>query len=128
MIENNKKIQSFKQLRAWQEAHRLTLLVYTCTKQFPKEEIFGLTSQIRRSASSIGANIAEGFCRFSLKDKVHFYTIAAGSISETENHIELAGDLGYINAESYSMLQEQLLSVYKLSNALIKSIKVSPNY
>ncbi len=129
MTEDAKeKIHSFKQLHVWQESHKLTLLVYEVTKTFPKEEMFGLTNQIRRSVGSVGANLAEGFCRVSLKDKVHFYIIAAGSISETENHLELAHDLRYLISSDYSKLKEQLISVHKLCNALIKSIKSSPNY
>ena len=126
--DGKEKINSFRQLYAWQESHKLTLLIYETTKEFPKEEIFGLTSQIRRSASSVGANLAEGFCRVSLKDKAHFYTIAAGSISETENHLELSHDLKYVTTDAYAKLREQIVSVHKLCNALIKSIKSSPNY
>ena len=79
------KIQSFEQLHAWQEAQTLAVFVYTIIKQFPKNEIFGLTSQIKRASSSVSANIAEGFGRRTIADKLHFYAIAYGSLLETKN-------------------------------------------
>ncbi len=117
-------IKSFTELYAWQKAHQLTILIYQCTKNFPKDEIFGLTSQIRRSVSSIGANIAEGFTRRTSKDKVYFYTVACGSVSETLNHTLLARDLGYITKEKYEEIEELRIETHKLCNGLISSIKI----
>lgn len=120
---NNTKIKDFQDLQVWQEAHKLTLLVYEYTKSFPQNEIFGLTSQIRRFASSIGANISEGFSRQSIKEKIYFYSIACGSVSETHNHTLLARDLGYLSKECFVVIENHIVSTHKLCNALIKSIQ-----
>ena len=92
-------IRNFSDLEAWQQAHQIALAVYKITQKYPRDEIFGLTSQSRRSATSIGANIAEGFSRNTKKDKVHFYAMARGSLTELQNHIILARDLGYVTAD-----------------------------
>lgn len=95
-------IRNFSDLEAWQQAHQIALSIYKMTRKYPREEIFGLTNQSRRAAASIGANIAEGFSRNTRKDKVHFYAIARGSLTELQNHIILARDLGYITAQTCS--------------------------
>ena len=77
---NNQKIKSFTDLKTWQEGHQIVILVYKITKEFPKEEIFGLVSQMRRAVVSITSNIAEGFGRQTYKEKVQFYYIAQGSL------------------------------------------------
>src|SRR5258708_40111868 len=89
------KAKSFKDLIVWQKAHRLVLDVYKRTKLFPKEEMYGLTSQIRRSSVSVAANIAEGFRKRGPADKVRFLNISQGSLSETEYYLTLAKDLEY---------------------------------
>lgn len=81
-ILKNKKIKSFTDLKAWKEGHKLVLLIYQITKDFPENEIYLLTSQIRRAASSITANIAEGFGRKSYKEKIQFYYKSQGSLNE----------------------------------------------
>ena len=86
-MNNGNKIKSFTDLNAWKEGHKLVLMIYGITKQFPKEEIFGLTSQIRRCVVSITLNIAEGFSRQSYKEKVRFYSISLGSITELQNQL-----------------------------------------
>lgn len=94
-------MQDFRQLKVWQKAHRLTLELYEETKQFPPDERFGLTSQIRRGSSSIGANIAEG-C--GVNSRVHFaryLQLASGSTSELAYHLILARDLGYIAPKNF---------------------------
>lgn len=96
-----KKINSFTQLKVWKEAHRLTISTYKLTRSFPKEEQFGLTNQIRRCAVSIPSNIAEGFSRYSKKEKVNFYRIAKGSLSELQSQILIARDLEYINQTTF---------------------------
>ena len=123
MQETKTKISSFTSLKAWQEAHRLTLLVYKKLPDFPDYERFGLCDQIRRSVTSVSANIAEGFGRQTHKDKIHFYHIANGSLTETQNHILVAKDLGYLKKEYFKEIAEQTVLVSKLINGLIKSIR-----
>lgn len=94
-------IKSFKELRVWQKAHELVLLIYKLTSKFPSEEKFGLTSQLRRAAVSIASNIAEGFKRTSSKVSENFYDIADGSIEEVKYQILLSKDLKYITENDY---------------------------
>ncbi len=117
------KIQTFTDLLAWREAHKLVLLVYEATKLWPKEEMFGLTAQIRRAAVSISSNLAEGFSRATFKDKAHFYSMALGSTTEVQNQFLIAKDLKYFASENYSSSNEQTVTVHKLVNGLIKSTK-----
>jgi four helix bundle protein len=116
-----KKIRSFADLVAWQEGHKLVLIVYRKTKDFPREEVFGLISQMRRCAVSITSNIAEGFSRKTVKDKQYFYYISLGSITELQNQLAIVRDLGYLNAEDFSQISCQTINVHKLVNGLIKS-------
>ncbi len=122
-MENMEKIKSFTQLKAWKEAHLLALLIYQDTKDFPKEEQFGLTSQIRRCAISIPSNIAEGFARGSKKEKIQFYRISKGSLSELQSQLLLARDLGYINKEVFSKTAEQTIQVSRLLTGIIRATK-----
>lgn len=115
-----KKIQDYRDLVAWQKAHMLTLYTYKLTKSFPKDELFGLTSQMRRAASSIGANIAEGFGRFSHKDREHFYVMAQGSAYELDNHLQLAYDLSYISEIDFEPAKQQASDTIKLLAALLR--------
>ena len=96
--------KGYRRLRVWQEAHALTLLVYRVTKQFPKDELFGLTSQIRRAIVSVAANIVEGQTRSSKKEFAQFLRIANGSLVEVEYYIGLAFDLGYIEEKTKDLL------------------------
>ena len=121
-MENN-RINSFTDLRVWQEAHKLAIITYQETDSFPKHELFGLTSQLRRAAVSITSNIAEGFSRQSNKEKIQFYSIARGSLTEVENQLLLAKDIKYINVEKFEKIQFQLISVHRLLNAFIKSTR-----
>jgi len=89
-------ITSFRQLETWQEAHKLVLMVYRVTADFPPDERFGLVSQMRRAAASVPANIAEGFKRRGVQDKIRFYNVAEGSLEELKYFILLSHDLGYI--------------------------------
>ena len=93
------------------------------TKTFPKDEIFGLVSQMRRAAVSVPSNIAEGYARGTDKETLHFLRISSGSMSEIETQLMLSLKLGYIGQETYSELSEQITSVWKQLNALISSIK-----
>jgi len=115
------KIKSFKDLKVWQEAHKLSLEIYKQTKFFPKDEIFGLTSQMKRSAISVTSNIAEGFNRKSYKEKVNFYYISLGSISELQNQILISKDIGYLKNDEFKDMFDKSISVHKMLNGLIKS-------
>jgi four helix bundle protein len=113
----------YKKLLVWKEAHILVLLVYKITKSFPREEIFGLTNQLRRATISIAANIVEGQARSSKKEHLQFYSIANGSLVEVEYYIDLARDLGYIDEHTYAMLHAKRKSVGILLNHFIQAIK-----
>lgn len=117
------KIQSFTDLVAWQESHKLVLIIYEITKKFPKEEMFGLIMQLRRAAVSITSNIAEGFSRQSYKDKPHFYSMALGSLTELQNQILVAKDVKYITSDEFKTVADQTIMASKLINGLIKSSK-----
>lgn len=117
------KIHSFHQLVTWQKAHALVLVVYKITKLYPREEQYVLVPQIRRCAISITSNIAEGFSRWSLKEKIQFYFIALGSLTELENQLMISRDLAYINKQQYEVIEKELVVVQKLLNALITSIR-----
>ncbi|PIR86713.1 MAG: hypothetical protein COU11_04355 [Candidatus Harrisonbacteria bacterium CG10_big_fil_rev_8_21_14_0_10_49_15] len=117
----------FRSLTVWQEARRLTVAVYEATKKFPKEEIFGLVSQLRRSAVSVVASIAEGYGRSLHKDRVQFLVIARGSMNETRTHILIASDLGYITEEEQDRLDKQYEVLTRQVNALITHIRKHAN-
>ena len=114
-------MQDFKKLQVWAKSHDLTLRMYEATSQFPREEIYGLTSQIRRACASIPTNIAEGCGRESSADFARFLQIAMGSASETEYLILLTRDLKYINAE----LIDITIEVEKMLTAFLKRLKTS---
>lgn len=117
------KIKSFTDLDTWKEAHKLVLMVYELTKTFPKEELFGLISQLRRAAVSITSNIAEGFSRQSLKEKIQFYFMAKGSNTELQNQLLIAKDVSYLSKETFDRIFEQSIRINKLINGLIKYCK-----
>ena len=116
-------MQDFRNLQVWQKSHNFTLGVYKSTKRFPKDEQFGLTSQLRRAASSIGANLAEGCARGSDADFARFVQIAIGSASEMECHLLLARDLGYLELGEYEALNAVAMEVKRMLIALLKSLK-----
>lgn len=116
-------IKNFYDLEAWQKSHQLVLEVYKITKEFPKEELFGIISQLKRAASSISANIAEGFERYHYKDKVRFYYQARGSVAEVQNFLMLAKDLNYIDPKQCYNLIEKANKIRCLINGLIRSIE-----
>ena len=117
------KIRTFKDLDAWKEGHVLVLLIYKLTKQFPKDEVFGLVSQMRRAAVSITSNIAEGFARSSFKEKAQFYSIAKGSVTELENQLLISKDIGYITANEFISTEEKALRVNRIVHGLIQGSK-----
>ena len=116
------KIKSFTDLNAWQESHQLVLTIYKITKDFPKEEIFALTSQIRRAVISITSNIAEGFSRNSSKEKLQFYHVALGSLTEVQNQLLVERDVGYISKEIFDKVAERTIVVSKLIHGLMKTV------
>ncbi len=120
---NEEKIKDFKDLITWKESHKLVLDVYSTVKEFPKDEMFALTSQMRRSAVSITSNIAEGFGRQGGKEKIQFYYMAQGSLIELKNQIEISKDVKYINQDNYNKLIEQANLAHKLLQGLIKKTK-----
>lgn len=116
-------MQSFRNLKVWQKSHSLTLDVYRSTTLFPKEEMYGLTSQMRRSSASIGANIAEGCCRKGDRDFGRFLQIAVGSAGELENHLLLAWDLGLLNAGDYHRLSEEAVEVKRMLASFLQKLR-----
>ena len=116
-------MQDFRNLNVWKNAHVLVLGIYKATKPFPKQEMFGLTSQIQRAAVSIPANIAEGCGKATDADFARYIQIAMGSSSELEYLLLLAHDLTYLPDELYSSLSISLVQVRKMLNALLKTLR-----
>jgi four helix bundle protein len=115
-------MRDFKELKVWSAAHQLTLSLCQTTQAFPKQELFGLTSQIRRCSSSIGANLAEGCGRQGDGEMGRFVQIAMGSASELEYHLLLARDLKLLAAPEHETLQSSLTGVRKMLAALLQVI------
>lgn len=112
----------FTDLLVWQKAHKMVLLVYSLTKKFPHEEVYALTSQFRRSAISVPANIAEGYKRKGKRDKLKFLNIAQGSLEESRYYGILSKDLEYINIEQFEKLNESINEVSYLLNSYASAI------
>lgn len=123
MDENKDKIRSFIDLNTWKEGHRLVLMVYKVTKEFPQDELFSLTNQVRRCVVSITSNVAEGFSRQSYKEKIQFYYISQGSLTELQNQLIISRDVEYISEIQFKTLFDQSVVVNKLLNGLIRSSK-----
>lgn len=123
----NNVIKNFSDLDAWKNGHALVLEIYKITTSFPREEVYGVTSQLRRASSSITANIAEGFARYHYKDKIKFYHNSRGSAAEVQNFLLLARDIGYIELEMCAVLMEKTTEVGKLINGLIRSTEKQIN-
>ncbi len=123
----NGKIESFTDLNVWKEGHKLVLMIYNVTKLFPKEEMFGLVSQMRRAAASITANISEGFGRQTYKEKIQFYYMAKGSLSELKNFILIAKDVGYLCEEDLGILVQQSNAADRLLQGFIRKSKTFIN-
>jgi four helix bundle protein len=111
-------VQDFRELRVWQKAHELTLAIYRVTSEFPREELYGIVSQLRRAAASVPANLAEGRCRRSDRDFGRFVGVTLGSASEAEYYLLLARDLGFIQPERYARLAEQTEEVKRMLSSL----------
>lgn len=119
------KITSFTKLIVWQKAFKLVVLVYKTTKDFPKEELYGLISQIRRAVISISSNIAEGFSRVYKKEKIQFLYLSLGSLTELENLILISRELNYLTREKFIEISNACIEIGKLIQSSIKSLKVS---
>jgi four helix bundle protein len=119
-----KKIRCFRDLRVWNEAHSLAREIYQVTQKFPKDERYGLTSQLRRAAVSISSNIAEGSKRSTTKDLCHFLYMAQGSTEEVKSHLILAENIHYLNAAAYQVLFRRCQHVGILLNGLLRSLKL----
>ena len=116
-------MQDFKKLKVWEKAHELTLDIYKISNNFPKEEIYALTSQIRRASASIGLNIAEGSGRSTVPDFKHFLVMAMGSINEVEYCLILAFDLQYIKLNMFTETQQKIEEVRKILTIFMSKIK-----
>ena len=121
------KIRSFTDLKVWQEGHKLVISVYKITGSFPREEIYSLVDQMRRSSSSITANIAEGFGRQGYKEKIRFYYLAQGSLTELKDQILIAKDVGYFTSNDLELLVENANQVHRLLQGLITKSKIFLN-
>ncbi len=118
-------IRSYKDLIVWQKSFELSLLIYSITKSFPKEEAYGLVSQIRRSVVSIPSNIAEGYNRGRKLEYIQFLQVAFASGAELETQILIAYRLGLISDSDFKMINDLLQEVMKMLNSLIRKIKTS---
>jgi four helix bundle protein len=116
-------MKDFTKLSVWQKAHQMTLKVYAATRGFPREELYGLISQLRRSCASIPANIAEGCGRSGDQEFARFAQIAAGSASELQYHLLLSRDLGFLNDRCYLPLQANVIEIKRMLAALIRKLK-----
>jgi four helix bundle protein len=116
-------VRDFRSIKAWEKSHHLTLAIYVITKSFPREELFGLTSQIRRACASIPANIAEGCGRSGDAELARFFQIASGSASELEYHLLLAHDLHLIADADYARLTNEVTEVKRMLTAFIQKLR-----
>jgi four helix bundle protein len=110
-------------LKVWERSHHLALVVYTATRAFPKEELYGLTSQIRRACASIPANIAEGCGRSGSAELARFLHIALGSASELDYHLLLARDLQFLTSTTHQELESEVTEVRRMLNSLIQKLR-----
>ncbi len=117
------KINSYKDLIAWQKSVALVTAIYSLTKSFPQEEKFGIVSQLNRASVSIPANIAEGWGRESSKNYLQFLRISRGSLMETETLLEISKNLGYINDTDFKTISKNIEEVSKILQGLIKGIQ-----
>ena len=118
-------MKDFRELKVWEKSHSLTMAVYRATAGFPKDEVYGLTSQLRRSCASIPADIAEGCGRRGDAELARFLQIAMGSASELEYHLLLSRDLGYLNPTEYEPLSKETTEVKKMLTAFIQTLKTN---
>jgi four helix bundle protein len=122
-MSENDKIRSFTDLNAWKQGHKLVVGVYGVTRSFPKAEAYSMVDQMRRSASSVTANIAEGFGRQTYKEKLQFFYLAQGSLTELKSFLPIARDVGYSELEDFDGLAEQANLSHKLLQGLLQKTK-----
>ncbi len=118
-------MKDFKKLQVWEKSHALVLKIYKVTATFPKEELYGLTSQIRRAAASIPANLAEGCGRETQPELARFVHIASGSASELEYHLLLAHDLGFMDDPTYAELDASINEIKKMLAGFAKAVQAN---
>ena len=123
----NGRIEAFTDLNVWKEGHTLVVMVYKITRSFPKAETYSIVDQMRRAASSITANIAEGFGRQTYKEKVQFYYQAKGSLAELKDFIFIAKDVDYLTEKDFNLLMEQAIVTSKLLQGFITKSKTFIN-
>ncbi|OQW62873.1 MAG: four helix bundle protein [Proteobacteria bacterium HN_bin10] len=116
-------MQDFRKLRVWEKSHHLTLAIYRATATFPKDEQFGLVSQIRRAAVSVSANLAEGCGRSGRLELARFVQIAMGSASELQYHLLLVHDLRLVGPQDYKKLSAQVTEVKQMLAALVRKLR-----
>ena len=116
-------MKDFRELKVWEKSHHLALAAYTATARFPKDELYGLTSQIRRSCSSIPANIAEGCGRNGDAELARFLQIAMGSASELEYHLLLSRDLGLMDVANHDQLAQETTEIKRMLASFIQKLK-----
>jgi len=116
-------MKDFRQLKVWRRAHSVTLAVYECTKQFPREETYGMVSQLRRCSESVAANIAEGCGRVGNPEFARFLGMAMGSASELEYFLLLARDLNYLASHEYSSIVAGVVEMRRMLNGLLSKVQ-----
>jgi four helix bundle protein len=121
------KVKTFFDLIAWQVGHEVVLEIYKLTKQFPQEENFALTSQMRRAAVSITSNIAEGFSRKTRDNKNQFYYMSLGSLTELQNQLKISLDIKYITQQDFDEISPKMLRAQRLINGLIRTASTREN-
>lgn len=119
-MKDNKPARSFEDLQVWQKAHAMVLEIYKITQAFPKEGVYGLTAQFRRAAISVPSNIAEGFVKRGVADKLRFYNLSQGSLEECRYYVILSRDLGFRSSKALSELVDE---VSRMLNVYISKIK-----
>ncbi len=123
-MEERKKIESYKDLEVWKKGVQFSIEIYAVTRDFPSNEIYGITSQLRRAAAAVPANIAEGYGRESTGNYLQFLRIARGSLNETETFLYIAQGLKYLDKSTLNALLEKSTELGKMLNSLIKKLKV----
>src|SRR3989344_1663425 len=123
----NNKIQSFTDLNVWKEGHKLVLMVYKVTASFPQKETYSIVDQMRRAASSVTANIAEGFGRQTYKEKLQFYYVSQGSLTELKNFLLIAKDVQYLTKDMFDNIAEQSNLTHQLLQGFLQKTKTFIN-
>jgi four helix bundle protein len=116
-------MRNYRDLQVWKKAHDLTLELYRISQRFPREEIYGITGQLRRAAVSIGANLAEGYGRRTSTELARFVRIALGSASELDYHLLLSRDLGFMAADEFASASGALIEVRKMLTSFLNSVE-----